>query len=362
MIAIDGVPAAKPKKTGVEWYVYELLKAMNQLQPELDVCVYTHRSLDFVLKGNWKNVVIAWPWVGWKWVWSLYLWATKPQIVFSPGDALPPYVPAKSVQTMHDLAFHWHPELFSQKRARQLERDYKRATQIATKLLAVAQQTKQDVIQAYAIDAKRITVTPLAFDHRVYNVRAVDSIEAMRTEYGLPQTYMVCVGRLDARKGQADLIRSFLLWRGDCEIDLVLIGGPGGDGYEEIHQLTQDPHIHELGWIPSEESAAIMAGACAFVFATKKEGFGIPLLEAMAVGLPVVCSDLPALREVGGDVPFYVDREDVAQWQRAFDRIMTESSDARIARGIQRASHYTWEETAQKTLRVLCSISSNNSN
>jgi len=363
MIAIDGVPAAKPIKTGVEWYVYHLIKAMNKLQPELEVCVYTHRPLDFALAGNWKNVVIMWPFPGWKWMWSLYLWLEKPEVTFSPGDALPPYIPQKSVQTLHDIAFHWNPELFSAKRVKQLEKDHLRCARVATKLLMVADQTRQDVARAYGVDTQRMTVTPLGIDHTLYNMQAIDRIQEVRAQYQLPQTYFVCVGRLDQRKGQADLLRMFATWREQhADVDLVLVGTPGEDGYTEIQTLAQHLGVHVLGWVDGRDAAAIVAGAKAFVFPTKKEGFGIPILEAMAVGVPVICSNLPALHEVGGEVPLFVDREDAGQWMAAFDRVCGELMEEKIAQGLERVAMFTWEATAQKTLQVLCSILSNNSN
>lgn len=353
-IAIDGVPAAKPNKTGVEWYVYHLIKQMNELQPELDVAVYTHRPLDFKLKGNWRNIVVNWPLPGWKWIWSLHLWLTKPAVVFSPGDSLPPYIPNKSLQTKHDIGFHWMPEEYSRKRLRVLEREHKRSARVATKMVAITQVTKDDIVKVYGVNPERITITPLAVDHDAYKPMSADAISAAQSEYDLPKNYFVCIGRLDQRKGQADLMRAFLSWRGDKDIDLVLIGRPGRDGYDEIQELAQDPHIHELGWLGPDDAAAIVAGAKAFTFATKKEGFGIPILEAMAVATPVICSDLPVLREVGGDVPIYVDRADESAWHKAFDRVLEEDVDERVARGIDHASHYTWEHTARETLRVLC--------
>lgn len=354
-IAIDGVPAAKPTKTGVEWYVYHLIKNMNELRPELDVAVYTHRPLDFKLQGNWRNIVINWPLPGWKWIWSLHLLITKPRVVFSPGDALPPYIPNVAVQTKHDIGFHWMPEEYSKKRLRVLEREHKRSARVATKMVAITQVTKDDVVKVYGVDPSRMTVTPLAVDHDAYKIIPSERVEAVRDAYKLPSNYFVCVGRMDQRKGQADLIRAFLSWRGERDMDLVLIGGPGRDGYEEIHTLAQDEHVHELGWLGPEDAAAIVAGAKAFTFATKKEGFGIPILEAMAVGTPVICSDLPVLREVGGDIPLFVDRTNASEWRAAFNRVLDQNVDERVARGIQHAAEYTWEHTARETLRVLCS-------
>lgn len=360
-IAIDGVPAAKPNKTGVEWYVYHLIREMNQLRPELDVGVYTHRPLDFELKGNWKNIVLNWPFLGWKHMWAGRLMVDKPQAVFSPGDGLPPYKRSAQVMTMHDLAFETMPEEYAPDRRRVLHKVHAEAAKRAAKIIAITDVTKQDVVMHYGVAPERIKTIPLAFDHTVYKSKASGEVEAVQSKYRLPKDYLVCVGRLDQRKGQADLIRTFLNWREDKEIDLVLIGGPGSDGYEEIHELAKHDAVHELGWASPEDVAAVVAGARAFAFATKKEGFGMPILEAMAVGTPVICSDLPVLREVGGDLPIFVDRESQEDWSRAFDAAVNGDVENRIARGKEHAAHYTWEQTARETLRVLCDTLSTNS-
>lgn len=360
-IAIDGVPAAKPNKTGVEWYVYHLIKEMNQLRPELDVGVYTHRPLDLELKGNWKNIVLNWPFPGWKHMWAGRLMVDKPRVVFSPGDGLPPYKRGSQVMTMHDLAFETIPKEYASGRRRVLHKVHADAAKRAAKIIAITDVTKQDIVTYYGVAPERIETIPLALDCRIYKPKSSGEIEAAQTKYRLPKDYVVCVGRLDQRKGQADLIRAFLTWRGEKDIDLVLIGGPGSDGYEEIHDLAKHEAVHELGWASPEDAAAIVAGARAFAFATKKEGFGIPILEAMAVGTPVICSDLPVLREVGGDVPIFVNRDSQEDWSRAFDAVLNGDVENSIARGKEHAAQYTWEQTARETLRVLCGTLSTNS-
>lgn len=350
-IAIDGVPAAKPSKTGVEWYVYHLLKTMNALRPELEVVVYTHRPLDWELQGHWRNEVIAWPFPGWKRIWGLYLWAHRPQLVFAPGDALPPWR-GRQVMTIHDLAFFVSPDLYTPSERAKLTAGYARAARLAT-CIAVSETTKQDFVRAYGVPAEQVTVVPLAVD-AAYRPVAQEHQDAVRAQYLLPASYFVHVGRLDARKGIGELIPIFVRWRASHpDTELVLVGRPG-EGSVAIQALAQQPGVRMLGWLDTPEVVAILAGARALVFPTKKEGFGMPILEAMAVGTPVVCSDLPVLREVGRDVPLFVERTEEAAWHRAFDQVCEEDMADRIARGQTHAACFTWEATAQKTLDVLC--------
>lgn len=353
-IAIDGVPAAKEHKTGVEWYVWHLLRAMNALRPDLEVTVYTHRSLDFELTGRWRNRVVRAPRGLWKGVFALRFMAERPNVLFVPGDTPPPVPTGKVVTTVHDIAFRNDPHLYTAIERLRQRMGHWWTVQRSARLIAVSETTRQDIMAHYGVDADHITVVPLGIDHVVYNPSARDRLATMRATHDLPNDYFVFVGRLDARKGVADLIRAFLSWR--THQTLVLIGPSGEIGYEEIHELAGRDGIRELGYINPRYTAAIVAGAKAFVFPTKKEGFGMPILEAMAVGTPVICSSLPVLREVGGDVPIFVDRESAAAWHGAFDEVVMRDQQDRIARGKERAERYTWDAAARATLDILCSI------
>lgn len=359
-IAIDAVPAAKNNKTGVEWYVYHLIRAMNELKPELDVVLYTHKPLDFELKGSWKNKVVNWPFPGWKWWFSRHLLRDKPDVLFVPGDALPPKTYGKVVTTVHDLAFVHMPKQYSGPRYRTLMKAHKRAASEAERLIAISHVTKQDMVDEFGASADSIKVIPLAYDDDVYKRYPMGIIEATKEHLKLPKRYFLSTGRLDQRKGQADLIRSFLEWRmdRDTDIDLVLVGGPGKDGYDEIHKLaSESEHVYEAGYVAGNDLGAITAGAEGYVTATKKEGFGIPIIEAMACAVPVACSDLPTLREVGGESPVYVSQSDRDAWIRAFDTLLDDGAAAvMIQKGLEIVKQYSWERTAKETLDVLCDI------
>ncbi|MEK7108177.1 MAG: glycosyltransferase family 1 protein [Patescibacteria group bacterium] len=353
-LAIDGVPAAKAQKTGVEWYVWHLLRAMNTLRPDLSVTVYTHRPLDFELKGRWQNKVVKAPRGMWKAAFSFRLIMDRPDILFVPGDALPLVTVGKTVTTIHDLAFLDDPTLYNRHERVRQGWAHKRAVKKAARLIAVSGVTKQALMRHYGVDERRVHQVPLAIDTEVFHPAARNRLPEVQVTYNLPDDYFVFVGRLDERKGVADLIRTFIAWRKDQT--LVLIGRPGEMGYDEIHQLASHDGIRELGYINANDTATILSGARAFLFPTKKEGFGIPILEAMAVGTTVICSDLSVLREVGGDVPIFVKRDDVNAWQDAFNEVMARSQRDRIARGFDRTKWCTWEATARATLSVLCNI------
>ena len=361
MIAIDAVPAAKQQKTGVEWYVYHLIKAMMKLAPELEVVCYSHQPLDFEMEGNWKNTVLKWPFPGWsKLRFTMELGKVQPEVVFIPGHEIPT-VPktSKVLTTVHDLAFRTQPELYTKVELVNLERAHKRAVERADKIVAVCEQTKTDLLRGYNVDPERIEVVHLGFDVAAFHAREEDDAEVQRVreQYQLNKPYFLFVGRLSTQKGVATLLQAFKRWQEVTgnEVLLALAGKPGAKGYEQIHELaTESSWVRELGHVASEDLGPLYSGAHAFVLPSRKEGFGMPIIEAMASGLPVACSDLPVLHEVGGNMPLFVPVDDVQAWQRALESLWDGEHRAMMKmKGLARASEFSWEKTARKTLTIL---------
>lgn len=388
-IAIDGVPAAKPNKTGVEWYTYYVIKHMNQLRPELDVRVYTHRPLDFTLKGNWKNVVITWPFPGWKYAWSLRLRFDKPRVVFCPGDALPPGLPStvKTVATVHDLGWKHVPEVFSEPARARLDRVYADYAQRATKLLAVSDTTRADMMEHYNVPDTRIVTTHLGLEHadNRWRPRKADDpdVAGVKERHGIVGPYILFLGRLESKKGLLPLLQGYARWReayadaGHVFPTLVLAGQPGGEGADAICAFAdQQEGVVRTGYVSQDDAPLLMAGAEVFVFPSVYEGFGLPLLEAMASGTPIAALELPINREMLGAqsegrhvwVGKFVTAPSATEWYHYFVNSMLPDGTLNRApykRGVQaglaRAAAFTWEATAQKSLTVLCDTSSNNS-
>jgi glycosyltransferase involved in cell wall biosynthesis len=363
MIAIDAVPAAKLQKTGVEWYTYRLLKKMNELEPDLEVILYSHIPLDFELKGRWTNKVLKWTLPGWSKIrWSLQLLIDKPDVIFVPGDELPLALSGKIVTTIHDLGFVHHPEYYSTNQLRRLNRAHERAVKLADKIITITDVSKRDIVSNYGLNEGKIETVHFGYDKLVFKVRDKDDSEVVRAKSnkGLAKPYLFYVGRLEKKKGIALFLKAFIVWkdRSDNDVELVLGGTPGEVGYDEIHAIVESrSDIHEIGHVGYDDLGPLRSGALAEVFPTRFEGFGMPTLEAMASGVPFVCSDLEVLREVGGDAPMYVQAGSEDAWVRALDRVMKEDArNTMISKGLVRALDFDWAATARKTLDILCNI------
>ena len=242
--------------------------------------------------------------------------------------ALPLRCPCPAVVTIHDLSFERDPRAMSRRDRFVFRRVVPRAARGARRVIAVSERTKRDVVDLYGVPPDRITVTP----------HGVDPAFAPGAVAG--GGYLLYVGAVQARK---DPLAAALAAR---EVGLPLVvAGPKREPQlaRELAGLGADLR----GYVEKDELAGLYRGAAALVLPSRYEGFGLPVLEAMASGLPVVATDEPALREVAGDAAVYSDGDLTASIRAALaDR------DRLVTAGLERAKAFSWEETARRTIEV----------
>ncbi len=261
-------------------------------------------------------------------------WLTGRLDVFHATNfVLPPLRRAGGVVTVHDLAFLHHTATVSPASARYralVPRSLARAAVVLTPSEAVAEQVRE----AYA---PRVPV--LAVPHGVDPAwqAAAPPDDALRARLGLPSSYVLFVGTLEPRKDVRTLLAAHALLPGAPP--LVLVGPPGwGESLDVRGAVTP-------GFLGDAELRPVMAGAAALVLPSQDEGFGLPVLEAMATGTPVVASDLPVLREVGGDLAEYAPVGDAEAFAEALRRVLDAPGDAAARRA--RAAGFTWTRSAE---------------
>ncbi len=351
------------RMTGVQQYSFQLIQAMKPqaLADGERVVLYTFRPLKGAfaqLPQGWEERVLAWPprrgWMSVRVGWEMF--RRKPSVLFVPAQGLPFVCPNRTLTTVHDLAFIRRPDLYHPGVRRTLGRATKAAVRKATKILVPSEATKKDLVELYRVAQVRITVVPLA-----PSLRAAESsvLGSNRTPA------FVTIGRLEKKKNIVTLIRAFELFKsrrgvGD-PFELLLAGSPGF-GYDEIKKVIAlspfKEQIRELGYVSDEDAGALLRAATACIFPSWYEGFGIPNLDAMLAGTPLITSDIPAHREVVGDAGIFVPPERPEAWARAFERIAREGTlrEELIEKGKRRASEFSWEKTAQRTWEVLRSL------
>lgn len=365
--AIDASSANKLNKTGVEMYAFQLIQAMKNhaLNQNERVVLYSPTKLEgplAELPSGWESRVLAWPlrfaWMRARVSWEL--WKSKPNVLFVPAQGLP--IGGKCLTTIHDVAYLHRPDVYESKARKRVASVTRRSIRVAAKLLTVSETVKQDVVNMFRIASDRVVVTPLAADPSVHHVRTQQEIDSVLNALRVGKHFFLYVGRLDKKKNVETLVRAFDQFKKDRGVgdpyELVLVGTPGF-GFESvkkwIHESASRESVHVLGYLSDDQMATLMSAATAFVFPSWEEGFGIPNVEAMCSGAPLIVSDIPVHHEVVGDAGLFVPPESLDGFAHAMSQLAGDSvlrSQLRD-KGFVRCAVFRWQNTADKTWEVL---------
>lgn len=277
----------------------------------------------------------------------------NPQIYFSPFYPFLPHRRGALVLTIFDLTPLTLPEchLPSTVHVSLLTLLWAKR---AKRLLTFSEAVKRQLVAWLGFDPLSITVTPLAAGEN-FQPQPSERIAQVRQKYSLDGPYLLFVGTIEPRKNLVMLIRAFAKIRHDVPHHLVLAGARGWYSepvFAEIERLGLQGRVIHTGYVPADDVAPLMSGAEVFVYPSLAEGFGLPPLEAMACGTPVLCSDAPALPEVVGDAAITLPPTDVNAWADALTKVLRDRNLRQTLRqkGLERAKQFSWERTARLTL------------
>ncbi|MCA1711195.1 MAG: glycosyltransferase family 4 protein [Actinobacteria bacterium] len=340
-IGLDATPLLGAR-TGVGRYALSLLTALTAYDDQLVATAFTFRGRDQLRPPPGVRVA-ARPaparalqelWARGEWP-PVELLSGNVDVFHATNFVLPPLRRARGVVTIHDLSYLHQPETVSTASARYralVPRSLERAAAVVTPSATTAELVRAE----YDVQVP-VVVTPLGVDPGWFDAAPPD--DALRTELGLPSTYLVFVGTLEPRKDLRTLVDAHRLM-----VDappLVLVGPPGWGEQVDVRGCIT------TGYLEDERLRAVVAGAAALVLPSRDEGFGIPVLEALAAGTPVVASDLPVLREVGGTVTTYAEPGGPASFAAALEQVLDEPGDRQLRRA--HASAFTWGRCAERT-------------
>jgi glycosyltransferase involved in cell wall biosynthesis len=270
---------------------------------------------------------------------------------------LPRFFRLRSVFTLHDLAFRFYPETHTPLNRWFLNVMMPSFLSAAGAVIAVSEHTKRDALRAYGIDEAKVRVIYEGVNPR-FCPTDPETVEATRRKYGLPDRFILAVGTIEPRKNLSTLLAAYRLLKGqEVEHKLVIVGKKGwlyGGFFRQLRDTGLESEVIFPGFVPDEDLPALYGGADLFAFPSLYEGFGLPPLEAMACGTPVVCADSSSLPEVTGDAALLVPPTDVAAWAEALRRLACDA-DLRAslrARGWERARRFSWEQAARATVEV----------
>ncbi len=285
----------------------------------------------------------------------------RPVDVLHVQYTAPPFCPCPVVATIHDLAFEHLPETFTRRGAFQLKLTVRRTARRAARIATVSEYSRQDLLRTYGLPPEKVAVTYNGIDkHFTPAPAAPGEAEAIRRRFGIGRDYLLAVGSLQPRKNLERLIRVYAGLRSrDASFrhQLVLVGRKLwlADGiFAEVRRQPWADDVILTDYVEDGALAALYRGAAAFVYPSLFEGFGLPPLEAMACGVPVVTSDTSSLPEVTGGAALLVDPLQEESLAAALLRVVgDEPLRARLrAAGLAQAAKFTWREAAEITLRL----------
>lgn len=270
---------------------------------------------------------------------------------------LPMWKTCAQVVTIHDMTFHLTPERHIAAKRIYFQHMIPRACRQADAVIAISESTKRDLISILRIPEEKVFVVHHGVPSSYRHVTDQNRLDMVRRRFRLQRPFILHVGVLEPRKNLKTLVEAYRLSPAiNTDYDLVLAGGYGW-GYHPLLAQIKDSglkSIHLTGYIPHEDLPALFSQASLFVYPSVYEGFGLPVLEAMACGVPVITSNVSSMPEVAGDAGVLVEPEDVGALAAAMTKVLgSEELRGRMAAaGRARADHFTWDDAAHKTLEV----------
>jgi glycosyltransferase involved in cell wall biosynthesis len=359
-IGLDARALTKPN-TGIGYYTLSLIRHLLAVDQENEYFLYSNRDYDQSQFGSYPNVRFR-PGrfgIGTLWVQIVLPWLMiRDRIdVFHSTQAMAPLLGrVPTVVTVLDLI----PILFPEQHDRQSNlaaKLYSLVFNRAKKLIAISDSTKNDLVKVMGIKADKIKTIYLAADRNIF--RPHDDLAQIRLKYSLSKPFILSVGVISPRKNIQRLIEAYAALDRSLrrQYELVIVGKKGWqyeDIFNTIDRLALGDSVRYLGPVEPADLPLLYSSAQIFAYPSLYEGFGLPVLEAMACGTPVITSNVSSLPEVAGDAALYIDPTKTGELTRALDRLLTDNGmqTEMRAKGFAQAKMFSWERCAKETLAV----------
>lgn len=366
-IWIDGYEANVPQRLGSGQVAFELLKNIEKIdkQNQYLILLPSEPLSDLPKERLGWNYKILRPrrlWTRIALPFFLFKSKIKPDVFFSPTHYSPWLSPVKRVVTIFDLSYLRFPEMFEQKDLYQLTNWTKESINKADQIVTISQSSKKDIVKTYKVDPKTVTVCYPGYNEEQFKkINNQVDIDQVLDRYKIVGPYVLFIGTVQPRKNLKRLIQAMV------KIDnlkLVIVGKTAGEGrqawkFDEIINLPKKLEIEDkvifTGFVSNEDMLYLLNGATAFVLPSLWEGFGIPVVDAMACGVPVIVSNVSSLPEVAGKAGLYVDPMSVDQIEQAIRLISTDKKmHLKMTKlALEQAHKFSWKKMAKQVIEIL---------
>ena len=359
--------ALPPHLTGAGNYIVQLLRALHRLDLPLDFRVFCtpsgRQQIDLAEKTNFRCVTVPALHPALRLLWEqtrLPRLAAQHRLdlLHSPHYTRPLRLPCRSVVTLHDMTFFLFPELHTLPKRYFFRRMIRFSARSADALLTISESTRQDAMRMLGIAPERIHTTLLAALPEHQLVTDPGRRQAVRQRYNLPENFILYVGVLEPRKNLPALFQAFARLRSRFPDYRLVIAGKPGWMVEQINSqleaLQLGNAVHFTGYVQAEDLPVVYNLARVSVYPSLYEGFGLPVLESLACGTPVITTTVSSMPEVAGEAGLLVPPGDIPALEAALDRLLSDPAECerRSRLGLEHAKKFTWERTAQETYQV----------
>ena len=360
-IGIDARWAFKETKTGIEEYAYRLLEALTRIHiGGKTFLLYKDKSdqntLGFKLPNNFK-IKEMWAPTAWSQTrLTLEMLFFQPDVLFVTGHVLPFISPKKTIVTIHGLEYEYFPEYYPEKFLQYLRWSTKYAVKHAYKIIAVSNATKNDLVKLYNVHPDKIRVIHHGFTTAGRFLLAND--RRLQPTNHQQEPYLLYIGRIETKKNILGILAAYEILKEKYRLphQLILAGKPGY-GYRHIKSKIKNCkfEILSLGYVTEQKKWELLSGADAFLFPSFYEGFGLPILEAQALGVPVITANVSSMPEVAGEGGVFVDPKQPEEIAETTYKVVSdkEMKIFLVQRGFENIEKFSWDKCARKTLQML---------
>lgn len=359
------------EKAGVARYLSNILREWSIIDTTSQYIIYLKGDINHPLfehKLFAKRIVNTSPIfrknVLWEQFWlPSVLRHSKPDILFCPSYTAPLITKTKIILTVHDVSYEALPKQYPLRDRLKMKTLPRRATKKAKQIITVSDFSKKEITKYYGIPSEKVKVIPLAADSTFIPQDNKKDLEEIKNKYGIRGKFILYVGAMSgvfARRNVPQLIKTFKKISNPISHHLVLVGKHESGIPQLIKNLKLRKRVTLIDYVSDKDLASLYSAADVFVYLSTYEGFGLPVLEAMACGAPVICSNLSSLPEVAGDAAIFVNPENTEEIASSIRDVLTnETLKIELSqRSLKQAKRFSWQKTAQATLKVLTEVAS----
>lgn len=363
-------------KSGIGIYTYELariLQKKNGIELSGNIFNFLNRNdISKDIEGLNMNINICsiFPYGVYRRVWNRVhinynkLFNSHDELYHFFNFIVPPKITGKVITTIHDMTYILYPETMDEKNLKRITDDIDYSVNRADKIITVSESSKNDIIKYLKVPSSKIEIVYNGVDYDRFNKDySNDEKRAVKNKYSLPEKYMLYMGTLEPRKNIESIVKAYSVFKKNYNSKIKLvIAGKKGWLFESIFQLMERLNLEDevifTDYVDEEDKPIIYQMSSLFVFPSIYEGFGIPVLEAMAASVPVITSNVSSLPEVAGDAAILVSPKDIDAIAENMNKILTDNRlrESLINKGHIQAKKFTWEASAEKLYKIYKSM------